>query len=53
MIDDSRMYVRVLLESLALGNECILLDEDVEVVCCQNVSHPAGNMPAMVCLVLG
>ena len=36
-----------------LGNECILLDEDVEVVCCQNVNHPAGNMPAMVCLVLG
>ena len=23
------------------------------VVCCQNVSHPAGNMPAMVCLVQG
>ena len=35
-----------------LGNECILLDEDVEVVWCQNVNHPAGNMPAMVCLVL-
>ena len=30
-----------------MGNECIVLDEDLEVVCCQNVSHPAGNMPAI------
>ena len=29
------------------------MDEDVEVVCCPDVSHPAGNMPAMVCLVVG
>ena len=41
------MHVRVIQESLILGNECIVLDEDLEVVCCQNVSHPAGNMPAI------
>ena len=22
-------------------------------VCCQNASHPAGNMPSMICLPLG
>ena len=33
---------------MELGNEWILLDEFIEEVCCQNVSHPAGNMPAMV-----
>ena len=36
--------------SLILGNECIVLDEHHEVVCCQNVSHPAGNIPA-ICYV--
>ena len=30
-----------------MGNECIVLDEDLEVVCCHNVSHHAGNMPAI------
>ena len=30
-----------------LGNERIVLDEDLEVMCSQNVSHPAGNMPAI------
>ena len=36
-----------------IGNECFVSDEDVELMCCQNGSHPAGDMPAMVCLVLG
>ena len=30
-----------------LGNGCIVLDEDLGEVCCQNVSHPAENMPAI------
>ena len=34
--------------SLILGNECIVLDEDLEVVCCQNVSHPVE-----ACLLYG
>ena len=33
--------------SLILGNECIVLDEHHEVVCCQNVCHPDGNMPSI------
>ena len=45
MIDDT--CVRVLPESLMLGNGCIVLDEDLGEVCCQNVSHPAENMPAI------
>ena len=31
-----------------LGNGCILLDDDVEVVYRQDISHPGGNMPATV-----
>ena len=32
-----------------MGNGSVLLDEDVEVVCCQDIiSHPSGNLPATV-----
>lgn len=52
MIHDSCMYGWVLNESMALGNGCILLDDDIEVVYCQDVSHPGVNMPATTIMFL-
>lgn len=31
-----------------MGNECIVLDDDIEVVYCQDISLPGAKMPAMV-----
>ena len=41
------IHVRVLQESFIFANGNILLDGYLEVVWCQNVSHPGGNMPAI------
>ena len=46
-INDSRMYERYRIFWIWEMNAYYWM------VCCQNVSHPAGNMPSMACLVLG